>query len=228
MSDDRWSTVFTVLNLQGMSFLSSTDGGPFLLFNSTAASPGDLAVIETRVLRPQKDQQCLQIYYQHRGSPDDQLQIAVSHPSNSSQFKVVSNIPATNINQWTLTQVPLSESSPFRLALRAVAGVSAEAGGWAVDDLTLMEVSCFAHIWHIPNFTSILDKTPAGSAIYSQRFKSTEGYSFQLSMYPNGMQQNSESIGLFVHLTSGDQDEDLQWPCPWKQVRNFGMLQLEC
>uniref|UniRef100_UPI00358F10D0 meprin A subunit beta-like isoform X2 n=1 Tax=Myxine glutinosa TaxID=7769 RepID=UPI00358F10D0 len=203
---------------EDLFFSEVDDGGPFLLFNNTAASPGDVAVIETRVLRPQRAQQCLQIYYQHRGGPDDQLHIAISNSSNSSQFKVVSSIPATNTNRWTLTQVSLSESSPFRLALRAVAGVSAETGGWAVDDLTLTEVSCFPHIWPIPDFTTILDETPAGSPIYSPRFNSTEGYSFQLSMYPNITSQNGQRIYLVVHLTSGDQDEELQWPCPWKQI----------
>uniref|UniRef100_A0A8C4N4Q0 Metalloendopeptidase n=1 Tax=Eptatretus burgeri TaxID=7764 RepID=A0A8C4N4Q0_EPTBU len=143
----------------------------------------------------------------------------------TAALMMVSSIPAANINRWTLAQVPLSESNPFRLALRAVAGVSAETGGWAVDDLTLMELSCFPHIWHITNFTSILDKTPAGSAIYSPRFNSTDGYSFQLKMYPNGRQQNNKSIGLFVHLTSGDQDDELQWPCPWKQITMFAMDQ---
>uniref|UniRef100_UPI00358EED6D meprin A subunit beta-like n=1 Tax=Myxine glutinosa TaxID=7769 RepID=UPI00358EED6D len=190
----------------------------YLFTSDIDASLGDVAVIETRVLQPQKAQQCLQIYYQHRGNYDDQLQIAISHPSNSSQLKVISSIPATNTNRWTFTQVSLSESRPFRLALRAVTGFSAGTGGWAVDDLTLTEGSCFTQIWPIRNFTSILAETPAGSAIYSPRFISAEGYSFQLSMYPNGRSQNSKSIGLFVHLTSGDQDDELHWPCPWKQI----------
>lgn len=59
-----------------------------------------------------------------------------------------------------------------------------------------------------------------GTAIYSPRFKSKDGYTFQMGLYPNGTAGYQGELGAYAHLTSGDDvdDESLIWPARWKQI----------
>uniref|UniRef100_A0A8C4QPQ7 Metalloendopeptidase n=1 Tax=Eptatretus burgeri TaxID=7764 RepID=A0A8C4QPQ7_EPTBU len=88
-------------------------------------------------------------------------------------------------------------------------------GLFTLNSFCLNYKSLFLSFFFSQNLFLFIFKS--SSSIYSPRFNSTDGYSFQLSMYPNVRQLNNKSIGLFVHLTSGYQDDELQWPCPWKQ-----------
>lgn len=65
-----------------------------------------------------------------------------------------------------------------------------------------------------------MENTPRGTAIYSPRFRSKYGYTFQMGLYPNGTDAYPEEMGAFAHLTSGDDvtDGNLTWPCPWMQI----------
>lgn len=91
-------------------------------------------------------------------------------------------------------------------------------GGLSLDDINLSETQCPHHTWHIQNFTSLLTTVPVGSKIYSPTFLSPDGYSFQIGLYVNGKSNSPISMAMYLHLTSGPNDSQLNWPCPWRQA----------
>lgn len=58
------------------------------------------------------------------------------------------------------------------------------------------------------------------TAIYSPRFRSKDGYTFQMGLYPNGTAGYPGELGAYAHLTSGEDavDDSLVWPAQWKQM----------
>ncbi len=59
---------------------------------------------------------------------------------------------------------------------------------------------------------------PLDVAIYSPRFTSKEGYSFQMGLYPSGSAGYTGELGAYAHLTSGAAEDGLVWPARWKQM----------
>jgi len=98
-------------------------------------------------------------------------------------------------------------------------GSGSSNGGLSVDDINLSETQCPHHVWHIRNFTYLLNTSPAGTAgrIYSPPFYSSKGYAFQVSLYVNGTTDNPFNLAIYLYLISGANDDQLQWPCAWQQ-----------
>ncbi len=99
-----------------------------------------------------------------------------------------------------------------------VKGRKPSKGGLSLDDINLSETKCPQYTWRIRDFTKLLATIPAGSETYSPRFLSPDGYSFQISLYINGWKGNLDKMAIYLHLTSGPNDDNLQWPCPWRQA----------
>ncbi|KAL0164193.1 hypothetical protein M9458_039946, partial [Cirrhinus mrigala] len=118
---------------------------------------------------------------------------------------------------WELYHVTLDVSDKFRVVFEGVKG-GASTGGLSLDDVNLSETQCPQYTWRIRDFTSLLATTPAGSKTYSPRFLSPDGYSFQIGLYINGVTDNPDNMAIYLHLTSGPSDDNLQWPCPWRQA----------
>lgn len=121
---------------------------------------------------------------------------------------------------WQLHHVSLNVTSKFRVVFRGVRGSGLSKGGLSIDDINLSETQCPHHVWHIRNFTHLLNTSPAGKEgiIYSPPFYSSEGYAFQVSLYVNGTTDNPFNLGIYLSLISGANDDHLKWPCPWQQV----------
>lgn len=51
--------------------------GYFMHFSTIGGSEGDSALLESRLLYPNHDYQCLQFFYYHSGNPNDKLEIWV-------------------------------------------------------------------------------------------------------------------------------------------------------
>lgn len=102
---------------------------------------------------------------------------------------------------------------------QGVRGSGLSNGGLSIDDINLSETQCPHHVWHIRNFTHLLNTSPAGreGIIYSPPFYSSKGYAFQVSLYVNGTTGNPFNLGIYLSLISGANDDHLQWPCPWQQ-----------
>nr|XP_044630474.1 meprin A subunit beta isoform X2 [Equus asinus] len=129
-----------------------------------------------------------------------------SDHSNMGQCK---DIP---IGSWQLYHVTLKVTNKFRVAFGGVRGTGASLGGLSIDDINLSETQCPHHIWHITNFTQFIGN-PSGT-LYSPPFYSSKGYAFQIFLNLNHL----TNAGIYFHLISGANDDQLQWPCPWQQA----------
>ncbi|NXR92780.1 MEP1B protein, partial [Hypocryptadius cinnamomeus] len=198
------------------------DSGYFMHFDTSAGGEGSTAVLESRILYPKRGFQCLQFYLYNSGNESDQLNVWVreytsANPNGTLRFiKEIKGSPET---YWQLHHVSLNVTSKFRVVFQGVRGSGLSNGGLSIDDINLSETQCPHHVWHIRNFTHLLNTSPAGrdGIIYSPPFYSSEGYAFQVSLYVNGTTDNPFNLGIYLSLISGANDDQLKWPCPWQQ-----------
>ncbi|TSR16002.1 Meprin A subunit beta [Bagarius yarrelli] len=200
-----------------------TDTGYFMHFSTITGKEGDTALLESRLLYPNRNYQCLQFFYYNSGNPNDKLEIWVREYSGinpNGTLRMIETIVGLPEALWQLYHVKLDVSTKFRVVFKGTKGAGVSTGGFSLDDVNLSETTCPEHVWRIKNFKSTMESTPRGSAVYSPRFRSKYGYTFQMGLYPNGTDINSEELGAFAYLTSGDDaiDNSLPWPCPWMQI----------
>ncbi|XP_051555974.1 meprin A subunit beta [Myxocyprinus asiaticus] len=196
--------------------------GYFMHFSTADGVQGDTALMESRLLYPKQGFQCLQFFSYNSGHASDQLRIWVrefNKANPNGTLRLIQQINAPPGDLWQLHHVSLNVSSKFRVAFEGIKG-SGNSGGLSLDDINLSETTCPEHIWRIKDFKSVLENTPMDTAIHSPRFKSKDGYTFQMSLYPSGTTGNPGELGAYAHLTSGDDsvDEGLIWPARWKQI----------
>ncbi|XP_073727834.1 meprin A subunit beta isoform X2 [Misgurnus anguillicaudatus] len=196
--------------------------GYFMHFSTASGKQGDKGLLESRLLYPRRGYQCLQFFLYNSGDVSDQLKIWVREfdkANSNGTLYLIKQIHAPPDDQWQLHHVSLNVSKKFRVVFEGSKG-NGNMGGLSLDDINLSETTCPEHIWRIKDFKSVLENTPTGTAIYSPRFKSKDGYTFQMGLYPNGTTGNQGELGAFAHLTSGDDadDESLVWPPNWKQI----------
>ncbi|XP_047682622.1 meprin A subunit beta [Prionailurus viverrinus] len=189
--------------------------GFFMHFNSSSVSVGATAVLESRTFYPKRGFQCLQFYLYNSGSANDQLNIYIreySADNVNGTLTLVEEIKDIPIGSWQLYHVTLKVTNKFRVVFGGVRGTGASLGGLSLDDINLSETQCPHHIWHIKNFTQIIGSS--NETIYSPPFYSSKGYAFQIQLNLN----HSTNAGIYFHLISGANDDQLQWPCPWQQA----------
>ncbi|NXS20753.1 MEP1B protein, partial [Mystacornis crossleyi] len=188
------------------------DSGYFMHFNTSAGREGSTAVLESRILYPKRGFQCLQFYLYNSSNKGDRLNVWVREYTSANP----NGSPET---YWQLHHVSLNVTSKFRVVFQGVRGSGLSNGGLSIDDINLSETQCPHHVWHIRNFTHLLNTSPAGrdGIIYSPPFYSSKGYAFQVRLYVNGTSDNPFNLGIYLSLISGANDDHLQWPCPWQQ-----------
>uniref|UniRef100_A0AAY4CPM6 Metalloendopeptidase n=1 Tax=Denticeps clupeoides TaxID=299321 RepID=A0AAY4CPM6_9TELE len=193
-------------------------GGFFMHFTADHARS---AVLESRLLYPRHRSQCLQFYLYNSGGAAYQLRVWVQEyekDGSTGPRRHLQTISGGPQHSWELLHVTLSASRKFRVQFEGVRGEGPSSGGLSLDDVNLSETQCPHHTWHIRNFTHLLDTTPPGTRIYSPRFVSREGYAFQVGLYVNGHEDSPDNMAVYFHLTSGPNDDQLKWPCPWRQA----------
>ncbi|KFQ42025.1 Meprin A subunit beta, partial [Nestor notabilis] len=198
------------------------DSGYFMHFNSGTGVEGSTAILESRILYPKRGFQCLQFYFYNSGHESDRLYVWVreytsAHPNGT--LRLIEEIKGSPASYWQLHHVSLNVTSKFRVVFQGMKGSGLSNGGLSIDDINLSETQCPHHVWHIRNFTHLLNTSPAGTSgrIYSPPFYSSEGYAFQVSLYVNGTIDNPFNLAIYFHLISGANDDQLQWPCAWQQ-----------
>ncbi|XP_066186544.1 meprin A subunit beta [Sylvia atricapilla] len=198
------------------------DSGYFMHFDTSVGSEGSTAFLESRILYPKRGFQCLQFYLYNSGNESDQLNVWVkeytsANPNGTLRF--IEEIKGSPETYWQLHHVSLNVTSKFRVVFQGVKGSGLSNGGLSIDDINLSETQCPHHVWHIRNFTDLLNTRPAGrdGLIHSPPFYSSKGYAFQVSMYVNGTTDNPLNLGIYLSLISGANDDHLEWPCPWQQ-----------
>ncbi|XP_064410255.1 LOW QUALITY PROTEIN: meprin A subunit beta [Latimeria chalumnae] len=197
--------------------------GHFMHFSTSAGTVGSNAILESRILYPKRGFQCLQFYYYNSRSENDVLNILIREYDGSNSngsLKHVGQIKGNVVDYWQLHHFSLNVTNKFRVVFEGKKGAGTSGGGLSIDDINLSETQCPGHIWHIRNFTQLLNTSSSGTdgKIYSPRFQSSEGYEFQIGLYINGTGENPSALAIYFYLTSGKNDDQLQWPCPWKQV----------
>ncbi|TKS74150.1 Meprin A subunit beta [Collichthys lucidus] len=196
--------------------------GYFMHFSTASAEPGDRAFLESRWLYPKPGAQCLQFFLYNTGAADDVLNIWVREYNKHSPggvLKLIKSISGGVMDSWELHNINLvNEAQKVRVVFEGLRGKSPSKGGFSLDDINLSSTKCPQHIWHIRNITRLLATTPPGNKLYSPRFLSPAGYSFQVGVYLNGRSDRPGYMATYFHLTSGPNDHNLKWPCPWQQA----------
>lgn len=127
---------------------------------------------------------------------------------------------------WKIAHVTLKVKDTFRYFFQGIRGSNSSSGAILIDDITLTETICPIAVWQIRNFSSILATTPAGRSIKSKCFVSAEGYSFGVSVYPNGRDpEYPDYVSMTMHLCSGENDAVMEWPVKNRQVTIVAMDQ---
>ncbi|XP_024128946.1 meprin A subunit beta [Oryzias melastigma] len=196
--------------------------GYFMHFNTGAANTGDKAILESRIVYPKRGFQCLQFFYYNSAGPSDTLKIHVrefdeTNPNGTLRFITTIDGPPQEL--WQLHHVSLDVKTKFRVVFEGTkVGSGSAAGGLSLDDINLSETSCPEFIWRVKNFSHLMENTPTNESIFSPPFTSKEGYTFQMQLYPNGVEGYPNELSAYSHLVARDGDTGQTWPSPWKQM----------
>ncbi|XP_073703910.1 meprin A subunit beta-like [Garra rufa] len=217
-----WQRVKSVsgINVTDHTYLGKEQNGMsfFMHFSTEGRNKGDVARIESKTMTPKRDckVQCLQFYYYHSGHESDQLNIWIreyqNEADNRGTLRLMDQITGPPGNYWKLHHVPLNANKTFQVVFEARKGAGNSSGGFSLDDINISETEC-PHTWQIRDFEKVLNNSVSNTRMYSPLYYSSEGYRFQARL---GVYQNYLSI--YVRLVSGAYDDQLQWPCPWRQI----------
>uniref|UniRef100_A0A3B4Z059 Metalloendopeptidase n=1 Tax=Stegastes partitus TaxID=144197 RepID=A0A3B4Z059_9TELE len=206
------------------SLPSGSDKSSYFMHASTASGkPGDSAWLETKMTSPQRDchVQCLQFYYYHSGSESDVLNIWIrefqDEKDNKGTLRLMGQITG-NTSHWKLHHVSLNATKHFQVEFEVRQGKGSSKGGFSIDDISLSELECPHITLQIDDFENLLETSRLGTFVYSPRQYSREGYAYRVAV-----RLSRTYIGMYVQLLSGDYDDQLEWPCPQRQV-TFQML----
>ncbi|XP_078131550.1 meprin A subunit alpha [Sander vitreus] len=198
------------------------DSGYFMKFDTSSGAAGSSALLESRILYPKRDEQCLEFFYKMTGAAGDKLVIWVRTDDGTGtprSFKKIHTITGNGDAAWKIAHVTLKVTEKFRYSFQGIRGSSNSSGAILIDDITLTETICPSALWQIHNFTHVLATTPNGSAVKSKCFYNSEGYSFGVSVYPNGKDSDyPDYVGMNLHLCSGENDAVMQWPAENRQA----------
>ncbi|XP_059363763.1 meprin A subunit beta-like [Carassius carassius] len=221
-ADYGWQTVKSVsgINVTDHTNLGKEQNGVsfFMHFSTKDRNEGDAAKMESKTMTPKRDckVQCLQFYYYHSGNESDQLNIWIREYQNEADsigtLRLMDQIIESPGNYWKLHHVPLNANKTFQVVFEARKGAGNSSGGFSLDDINISETEC-PHTWQIRDFEKVMNNSVSGTWMYSPLYYSSEGYRFQalLKVYQN-------YLSIYVGLVSGAYDEQLQWPCPWRQI----------
>ncbi|XP_008335462.1 meprin A, alpha (PABA peptide hydrolase), tandem duplicate 1 isoform X2 [Cynoglossus semilaevis] len=200
------------------------DSGHFMHFSTNTGKPMESALLESRILYPKREFQCLQFFYKMTGNPKDRLVIWVKMDDSTGtvrKMKKIHTIYADSDHTWKIAHVPMEVGVKFRYAFQAVrADPSASAGGIYIDDISLTETLCPGAVWRIQNFSKLMETSERGAMINSPRFYSPEGYAYGVTIVPlsSYTDYTGNYTGLYFHLASGENDAVMQWPAVNRQA----------
>ncbi|XP_036449072.1 meprin A subunit beta-like [Colossoma macropomum] len=208
------------LGVSAMS-VKNTSSGPsfFMHFSTKAGQERDSARLASKEMTPHRDchVQCLQFFYYHSGNETDQLNVWIREYQNDTDtigtLRLMDQITGPPTNRWQLRHVPLNTDKPFLVEFEGRKGAGYSGGGFSVDDINLSESECPHNVWQIKNFMELWNKSAPGTFIFSPAYYSPDGYRYQVLL-----RLNEDFLSIFVRLVSGVYDDQLQWPCPWRQV----------
>ncbi|XP_015254162.1 PREDICTED: meprin A subunit alpha-like [Cyprinodon variegatus] len=198
------------------------DSGYFMKFDASSGAAGNTALLESRILYPKRKEQCLQFFYKMTGAAGDKLLVWVRSDDGTGAVNTLTKIhtiTGEGDDAWKVAYVNLKMTHKFRYIFQGTRGSTSSTGAILIDDITLTETVCPSLVWQIPNFSKVLATTPLGTAVKSKCVYNSEGYSFGVSVYPNGRHSSyPDYVGVCVHLCSGENDGVMQWPAENRQA----------
>ncbi|XP_023256852.1 meprin A subunit beta-like [Seriola lalandi dorsalis] len=199
----------------GNGTANQNGGGSFMHCSTVSGKEGDGAKMQSRKMNPKRQIQCLQFFYFHSGSDKDQLNIWIREYDREDEETtyLMGQITGPPTSHWQLHHVSLNATRPFQVEFEVRKGAGNSLGGFSVDDINLFETECPHHVWHIPNIDHFLINSSVGTSLLSPRFITRQSYGLQLLLH-----LYSDHFGVFFRLVSTDHDDQLQWPCVWRQV----------
>uniref|UniRef100_A0A671R6B8 Metalloendopeptidase n=1 Tax=Sinocyclocheilus anshuiensis TaxID=1608454 RepID=A0A671R6B8_9TELE len=172
--------------------------------------------LESKTLTPTRDckVQCLQFYYYHSGHESDPLNIWIRELQNQADstgaLRLMDQITETPGNYWKLHHVQLNANKSFQVVFEARKGAGNSNGGFSLDDINISETEC-PLIWQIRDIEKELNS--GFRELYSPLYYSSDGYRFGARLL-----ESRNQLTISLSLVSGACDEQLQWPCPWRQI----------
>ncbi|XP_067456229.1 meprin A subunit beta-like [Thunnus thynnus] len=191
----------------------------FMHASTTLGKEGDSATLQTKRMRPSRDChiQCLQFYYYHNGNESDELNIWIREFQDEHDFtgkvRLMGQITGPPTSHWQLQHVSLDATKHFQVEFVVRKGAGSSVGGFSIDDINLSEIECPHVTLQINDFEKLLNTSYYGTTIYSPRQYSRGGYAYRV-----GAILYETFFGVFVQLLSGKYDDELEWPCPHRQV----------
>ncbi|XP_051781593.1 meprin A subunit alpha isoform X3 [Erpetoichthys calabaricus] len=218
MNDDAdWVQEKGTADMQDHTLLGNCRDAGYYMFYDTTAGNDTSAILESRILYPMRSEQCLEFFYKMTGTSSSTLSLWIKTDDgtgNVRKMKKVHTIKGDGDNSWNIAVVPLNAKVKFRYVFQGISGHVSSKGGISLDDISLTETSCPHAVWHIKDFTSILENNTYDKML-SQRFYNPEGYAFGITLHPN---EKNNYIGIFFHLCSGEDDKILDWPVENRQA----------
>ncbi|XP_035984208.1 meprin A subunit beta [Fundulus heteroclitus] len=193
--------------------------GYFLHASLASGQEGDSAWLRTQIMSTKREckVQCLQFYYFHSGNELDELNIWIrefqDEQDTTGTLRLMGQITGPPTYHWQLHHVSLNATKNFQVVFQAWKGDRNSTGSFSIDDINLSETECPHVTLQIDDFEKLLSTSAFGTTIYSPRQYSKEGYSYRI-----GVKLYKESVGMFVQLLSGENDDQLKWPCLQKQM----------
>ncbi|XP_053737471.1 meprin A subunit beta-like isoform X1 [Synchiropus splendidus] len=190
--------------------------GHFMHVSTAAGEAGDSAWLETPRMKPKRQGhlQCLQFYYFHNGSADDQLNIWIRELNNETNTaRLMGQVTGPPTSHWRIHHVSLDAQSEFQVEFEVQKGNGSSSGGISIDDINLSEIQCPDVTMQIDDFEHVLTTITSDTYMYSPRHYSSDGYAYRFAVIMGG-----GDFGLKVQLLSGQNDDELTWPCVNRQV----------
>lgn len=95
--------------------LCSIGAGYFMHFSTISGTQGDTALLESMLLYPNRNYQCLQFFYYHTGNLNDKLEIGVreySEANPSGTLHMIETITGeTSLHMPACIQAPLTDAA---------------------------------------------------------------------------------------------------------------------
>uniref|UniRef100_A0A3B5LRB2 Metalloendopeptidase n=1 Tax=Xiphophorus couchianus TaxID=32473 RepID=A0A3B5LRB2_9TELE len=191
------------------------ENGYFIHASTSSDQVGDSAWLGTKIMSTKREckVQCLQFYYFHSGNEEFQ-----DEHDTTGTLRLMGQITGPPTSHWKLHHVSLNATKNFQVVFEVRKGAGNSTGGFSIDDINLSETECPHVTLQIDDLERLLNTSSFGTAIYSPRQYSKEGYAYRIVI---GLYQ--AFIGMYVEILSGDNDDQLKWPCLQKQV-TFQML----
>ncbi|KAJ4929486.1 hypothetical protein JOQ06_005093 [Pogonophryne albipinna] len=205
------------------------DSGYFMKFDTSSGAIGNSAMLESRILYPKRDEQCLQFFYKMSGVAGDKLVIWIRTDDGTGTVqndRRIHSITGDGDAGWKIAHVNLKVTEKFRYFFQGIRGSSVSSGAILIDDITLTESICPSAVWQIHKFSNVLATTPLGTPVKSNCFYNSEGYSFGINVYPGGKDSAyPDYVGMTFFLCSGENDAVMEWPAKNRQATIVAMDQ---